>query len=111
LSEAIYFEYDREKLFGLAHKRGPNTVQEYLEALVADDAEEAINIAEALGESLRDLKEGRTYPIEKLPEMLDDDTDTYFDINPEETFRQAWHEAMSGQTHPISILWDDADDE
>jgi hypothetical protein len=75
MSEVIYFEYGREKLIELAHKRGLNTVQEYLEALVADDAEEAVDIAEVLRESLRDLKEGRTYPIEKLQEMVEDDED------------------------------------
>jgi hypothetical protein len=26
-------------------------------------------------------------------------------------FRQAWHEAMTGQTFPVSQLWDDLEDE
>lgn len=31
--------------------------------------------------------------------------------DPIEAFRQSWHEAMTGQTHPVSTLWDDMDDE
>jgi GNAT superfamily N-acetyltransferase len=27
---------------------------------------------------------------------------------PNEGFRQAWHDAMTGNTHPTSILWDDS---
>jgi len=28
------------------------------------------------------------------------------DIDPVESFRQAWHEAMTGQSRPIEELWD-----
>lgn len=40
-----------------------------------------------------------------------DEVDVYFNTDPEGAFRQAWHETMTGQTHPISTLWDDLDDE
>jgi len=39
-----------------------------------------------------------------------DEVDEYFDADPESDFRQAWHEAMSNQIHPISTLWDDLDE-
>lgn len=31
--------------------------------------------------------------------------------SPIEGFRQAWHEVMTGQTLPVSQLWDNIDDE
>ena len=31
--------------------------------------------------------------------------------SPKDSFRRSWHEAMTGQTLPISQLWDDIDDE
>ena len=33
------------------------------------------------------------------------------DESPLESFRQAWHEAMTGQTLPVSQLWDAIDGE
>ena len=46
---------------------------------------------------------------DKTPEI--DEVDGYFDIDPEDTFRRAWHEVMTSQTHPVSTLWDDLDNE
>ena len=40
-----------------------------------------------------------------------DEVDAYFNADPEGAFKQAWHEAMTDQSHPISTLWDDLDDE
>jgi hypothetical protein len=34
-----------------------------------------------------------------------------FDEDPKAAFRQAWHEAMTGETYPASTLWDDLDDD
>ena len=33
------------------------------------------------------------------------------DVDVEANFRQGWHEAMTGQVHPIEKLWDMVDDE
>jgi len=41
----------------------------------------------------------------------DAEEDEDLDEDPKAAFRQAWHEAMTGQTHPVSTLWDDLDDE
>jgi hypothetical protein len=35
------------------------------------------------------------------------DIDEEDEPDPVEGFRQAWHDAMTGNTHPASILWDD----
>lgn len=40
-----------------------------------------------------------------------DEVDAYFNADPEGAFKQAWHEAMTGKTHPVSTLWDDLEDE
>jgi Arc/MetJ-type ribon-helix-helix transcriptional regulator len=32
-------------------------------------------------------------------------------IDPEESFRRGWHEAMTGKTRPIEAVWDELDDE
>ena len=40
-----------------------------------------------------------------------DEVDAYFNHEPEAAFRQAWQEAMTGQTHSVSTLWDNLDDE
>ena len=31
--------------------------------------------------------------------------------DPEASFRQGWHEVMTGQTYPVSTLWDFLDDD
>ena len=43
-----------------------------------------------------------------LVELVAEDIDAE---NPIDAFRQSWHEAMTGQTYPVSTLWDDMDDE
>ncbi len=40
-----------------------------------------------------------------------DEVDAYFDTDPEAAFKQSWHEAMTDQTHSVSTLWDDLEDE
>ena len=40
----------------------------------------------------------------------DAEDDEDFDEDPKAAFRQAWHEAMTGQTYPVSTLWDDDDE-
>lgn len=32
------------------------------------------------------------------------------DIDPEESFRRGWHEAMTGKTRPIETVWDELDE-
>ena len=44
-------------------------------------------------------------------DTVTDEVNSYFNTDPEGAFRQAWQEAMIGQTHPIATLWDDLDDE
>lgn len=67
---------EREHIEALARQQGFDTPRDYILALVKADAEdEAVDLVEALRESLRDLREGRTYPIEKLRDMVDDDKD------------------------------------
>ncbi len=39
-------------------------------------------------------------------DIQDDDEE-----DPVAAFRQSWYEAMTGQTYPISTLWDNMDDE
>jgi hypothetical protein len=41
----------------------------------------------------------------------DAEEDEDLEEDPKAAFRQAWHEAMTGNTHPVSTLWDDLDDE
>jgi hypothetical protein len=62
-----------------ARKRGFSTLADYLLALAEQD-------------------------VIALNEALDDEEDTHETIL--EDFRQGWHEAMTGQTRPISELWD-----
>lgn len=56
---------------------------------------------------------GYTAPADYIKALVESDAedDEDFDEDPAATFRQAWHEAMTGQTHPVSTLWDDLDDE
>jgi len=47
----------------------------------------------------------RTYTKSpEIPDPDDDPTETVI-----ESIRQGWHEAMTGQTHPIAQLWDEID--
>jgi hypothetical protein len=74
---------EKQQIEEMAHKRGYKAPDEYLRALIESDAE-------AHGEKL----------------AFDDDDDDIL-----ANFRQGWHEAMTGNTHPLSELWDDIDDE
>lgn len=47
--------------------------------------------------------------LEETNGSLDKDEDE--NESPVESFRQAWHEAMTGQTLPVSQLWDSIDAE
>lgn len=74
---------ERQQIEDLARRRGYNTPEAYLLALIEADALAARGVSSE-----------------------DDDE---FDI--EASFRQGWHEAMTGQTRPISELWDALDDD
>lgn len=71
----------RKQIEELAHRRGYDTPDEYVRALITSDAV-------ALGE-----------PID-----LDDEDD------PIEDFKQGWKDAMTGNTLPASALWELGDD-
>jgi hypothetical protein len=64
---------------------------------------------------IEDLARQRGYeaPADYLKALVESDAeeDEGFDEDPVAAFRQSWHEAMTGQTHPVSTLWDDLDDE
>ncbi|MBA3874613.1 MAG: hypothetical protein ABI970_05065 [Chloroflexota bacterium] len=72
----------RKQIEELAHRRGYDSTDEYVRALIASDAN-------AHGE----------------PVDLDDEGD------PIEDFRQGWKDAMTGKTLPASALWDLGDDD
>jgi hypothetical protein len=83
MSDIITFEYDRAKLEAQTKRRGFNTVQEYLIDLIEWDlvyleeeekeGVEMVDVAAHLREAIRDVKQGRTYPIESLRDMLEND--------------------------------------
>jgi hypothetical protein len=83
MADTLAFEYDRKKLEAQAKRRGFNTVQEYLADLIEWDlvyleeeekeGVETVDVAAHLREAIRDVKEGRTYPIEALWDMVKDD--------------------------------------
>ena len=73
---------ERERIEAQARQHGYDTAQAYLLSLVDADMS-----------------------------TENDEVDAYFDADPEGAFKQAWHEAMTDQTHPVSTLWDDLDDE
>ena len=69
-----------------AKERGYASMMDYLRALVA---------ADALVEVLRDDWQDADASSEEV----------------ETTFREAWHEAMTGNVLPIETLWDELDDD
>ena len=73
---------ERERIEAQAREHGYETAQAYLLSLVDADTTSGV-----------------------------DEVDAYFNADPEGAFKQAWHEAMTNQTHPISTLWDDLEDE
>ncbi len=54
---------------------------------------------------------GYTAPDDYLLALFELDAEDDDFEDPIAAFRQSWHEAMTGQTHPISTLWDNMDDE
>lgn len=50
-------------------------------------------------------------PEDYLMALVEWDADEGLDEDPEASFRKALHEVMTGQTYPISTLWDFLDDE
>lgn len=40
-----------------------------------------------------------------------DDEDSDDEIDPEESFRRGWHDAMTGKTRPIEEIWGELDSE
>lgn len=74
---------ERQQIEDLARRRGYNTPEEYLLALIEADALASRGVSS------------------------EDEDD--FDI--EASFRQGWHEAMTGQTRPIAELWDKLEDD
>ena len=73
---------ERQRIEAQAREHGYETAQAYLLSLVDADV-------------LSDI----------------DEVDAYFDANPEAAFKLAWLEAMTIQTHTVSTLWDDLEDE
>lgn len=69
-----------------AKKRGYKSLEDYLRALVA---------ADALVEVLRDDWQDSDVSADEI----------------ETTFREAWHDAMTGNTLPVESLWDALDDD
>ena len=72
-------EQAAERLDTLARERGFLTVDEYMQAVLEADSFDVYyetpdeEIIEGLHEGLRDVKEGRVYPISELWDDLDDD--------------------------------------
>jgi hypothetical protein len=68
---------NRTEFENLAREKGYATVQAYLMALVAADQDEDddYDLETGLREAFRDIREGRTYPIESLRDMLEADDD------------------------------------
>lgn len=83
MTDFITFKYDRAKLEAQAQRRGFSTIQEYLTDLIEWDLVyfveeekegiETVDVAAHLREAIRDVKEGRTYPIESLWDRVEDD--------------------------------------
>jgi hypothetical protein len=71
----------KQQIETLARRRGYADLDKYLRALIEADVE-------AHGESL----------------VLDE-------IDPVAGFAEGWRDAMTGNTYPISTLWDDLDDD
>ena len=67
----------------------------------------AMNYSEKLEEEIRHV------PTEYLPALLNI-VHTFRESvslkDAPESFKQGWHEAMTGDTHPIDTLWDGIDD-
>jgi hypothetical protein len=80
-------ESEAEQMAERAHALGYSTITDYVQALVA---------ADMLVAQLRPDWEDADEPTAEI----------------EASFREAWHEAMTGRTLPIERLWDElADDE
>jgi predicted DNA-binding protein len=78
----IEFEQDKwERLEQAAQEHGFESPTAYVRSLVDEaigeewEEDEDIDVATSLREALRDVREGRVYPIEKLWEMVDSDND------------------------------------
>jgi hypothetical protein len=54
-------------------------------------------------------RNSRVEVIVLIPETTDDDEPSQADLL--EDFKQAWHEAMTGQTIPVSQLWEDLEND
>jgi hypothetical protein len=78
---------ERDRIHGLARQRGFNELDAYLRSLIESDAK-------AQGETL----------------VLNYDDDER-EEDPKSAFKEAWHQAMTGQHRPIQHLWDELDDE
>lgn len=73
MSDVLQFVYSRDRLLELAHRRGFETIQEYLESLIEDDLNEP-DVVSDLREAFDDLKNGRYYPVEQLRRLVEDDS-------------------------------------
>ncbi|AUT00568.1 hypothetical protein CLI64_09295 [Nostoc sp. CENA543] len=51
-------------------------------------------------------KNSRVEVIVLIPEIAEIDQPEQFQADIVEDFRQAWHEAMTGQTIPVTQLWE-----
>jgi hypothetical protein len=54
---------------------------------------------------------GYKAPDDYLLALFELDAENDTEEDPVAAFRQSWHEAMTGQTYPISTLRDNMDDE
>ena len=68
----------------------------------------SMNYSERLEEEIRNV------PKEYLPALLNivhSFRESVSLKSAEESFKQGWHETMTGQTHPVDTLWDVVDDQ
>jgi hypothetical protein len=48
---------------------------------------------------------------EYLRALAEADAEALDEVDPVEGFREGWRDVMTGNTYPVSTLWDDLDDE
>ncbi len=102
-----------QALVRLSVEMSPEVYERIVQQLAASETAISIDdLMTELGTAFRDTVTGLTAAalteevevelriVQRRPEEVEDD-------DPVEEFRQAWHDAMTGNTHPASILWDD----
>jgi hypothetical protein len=94
----------------------PEALQQQLSALLDRNRQGSLTPEEQseLDEFLRMnrfMSRLRSLARKKLKSTTDADALDDSDEHIAASFQRAWHEAMTGQTHPVSTLWDDWDEE